>query len=71
MSVQEIETAVSKLSSQELAAFRRWFLEFDSKGWDTTELDQVLVSRLAGPFEPLEEDWKQRVQQAAANLRDA
>jgi len=73
MSVKEIETAVSKLSSQELAAFRLWFLEFDPKGWDlaATELEQVLVQRLAGPFEPLEADWKQRVRQTAADLRDA
>lgn len=33
MSVHEIETAVSKLSRQELLAFRDWFSEFDAAAW--------------------------------------
>jgi hypothetical protein len=33
-SVGEIETAVSKLSRQELLAFRDWFTEFDAAAWD-------------------------------------
>jgi len=32
--VDEIETAVSKLSRQELLAFRDWFSEFDAAVWD-------------------------------------
>jgi predicted RNase H-like HicB family nuclease len=28
-------------------------------------LEGVLVDRLAGPFEPLEADWKERVRQSA------
>lgn len=32
--VHEIETAVSQLSRQELAAFRDWFSEFDAVAWD-------------------------------------
>jgi hypothetical protein len=32
--VREIELAVSRLSSQELASFRNWFDEFDAKAWD-------------------------------------
>jgi len=34
-----------------------------------SELERVLVDRLAGPFEPLEIDWKQRVRQSAPNPR--
>lgn len=30
------------------------------------ELDSVLSSRMSGPFEPLEEDWKERVRGTAA-----
>ena len=30
-----------------------------------SELEQVLVDRGAGPFEPLEADWKERVRQSA------
>ena len=32
--IQEIETAVSRLSRQELAVFRDWFSEFDASAWD-------------------------------------
>ncbi len=32
--VKEIETAVSKLSRQELLTFRDWFAEFDADAWD-------------------------------------
>ncbi len=36
--------------------------------WDvaTGELDSVLENRMNGPFEPMEEDWKERVRSAAA-----
>jgi hypothetical protein len=33
-SVHEIETAVSKLSRQELLVFREWFSGFDAGAWD-------------------------------------
>jgi hypothetical protein len=33
-SVREIETAVSRLSRQELLAFRDWFSGFDAAAWD-------------------------------------
>jgi len=32
---------------------------------ERAELEPVLESRLDGPFEPLESDWKQRVRDAA------
>ena len=32
--VQELQSAVSRLSEQELARFREWFDEFDSEAWD-------------------------------------
>jgi len=33
-SLEEIEAAVSKLSSNELSAFRAWFADFDAQAWD-------------------------------------
>lgn len=33
-SVQEIEQAVVRLSTQDLARFREWFEEYDGKLWD-------------------------------------
>ncbi len=32
--IQEIEKAVSRLSSGDLARFREWFAEYDAKVWD-------------------------------------
>ena len=32
--VKEIESAVSKLSRDELQSFRQWFLGFDAEAWD-------------------------------------
>ena len=32
--IQELQSAVSRLSAQELARFREWFNEFDSEAWD-------------------------------------
>lgn len=33
-----------------------------------SELEAVLVDRVAGPFEPLEADWKHRIRQSAADF---
>lgn len=39
---QEIELAVSQLSTEQLASFRKWFDEFDAKAWDKQfELDAM------------------------------
>ena len=32
--VETIERAIEQLSPEELAKFRRWFLEFDAAAWD-------------------------------------
>ena len=32
--VEQIEDQTKELSSEELAAFRQWFSEFDSRVWD-------------------------------------
>ncbi len=32
--VQAIEQAVQQLPAADLAAFRRWFFQFDEAGWD-------------------------------------
>src|SRR5205814_6775623 len=33
------------------------------------DVERILVDRLAGPFEPLETDWKERVRQSATKSR--
>jgi len=45
-SVHEIETAVSKLSRQELLAFRDWFSEFDAAAWDKQFKEDVAAGHL-------------------------
>lgn len=32
--VQEVERQIEALTKEELAAFRRWFAEFDAEAWD-------------------------------------
>ena len=34
MTIHEIERAITELSPDELARFRKWFEEFDAKAWD-------------------------------------
>jgi len=44
--LDEIETAVSLLSVDELARFRRWFAEFDAQQWDEQIEQDVRAWRL-------------------------
>lgn len=44
--VKEIEAAVSKLSREELSAFRRWFVEYDADAWDKQFEQDVTAGRL-------------------------
>jgi len=47
-SVKEIEEAVSKLSPEQLSAFRAWFAEFDAEAWDRRLDQDVAAGRLDG-----------------------
>ena len=44
--VKEIESAVSKLSRDELHSFRSWFQEFDAEAWDKQFAADVHAGRL-------------------------
>lgn len=44
--IQEIESAVRRLSSEELSEFRAWFLEFDAEAWDRQIENDVAAGRL-------------------------
>ena len=44
--VQEIQDAVRHLSTEELAAFRDWFAEFDAILWDRQMEADVAAGRL-------------------------
>jgi hypothetical protein len=63
--VQEIEQEVERLSAEELAEFRDWFLKFDWKAWDhqlecdvragklDSLADEALREHAAGKTKPL------------------
>jgi hypothetical protein len=44
--VKEIESAVRKLTPEELRLFRSWFQEFDAAAWDRQFADDVRSGRL-------------------------
>lgn len=44
--VQEIQEAVSQLPTEDLAAFRQWFAEFDAALWDRQLEADVAAGRL-------------------------
>ena len=45
-SIVEIESAVQKLSREELTSFRDWFLSFDAAAWDKQFEEDVAAGRL-------------------------
>jgi hypothetical protein len=44
--VEDIEQEVRELTPSELAAFRRWFLEFDAQVWDGQIEEDIREGRL-------------------------
>ena len=53
--VNDLGRQVQGLSDEELAAFRRWFAEFDAKVWDR----QFEADAKAGKLDPLAERARQ------------
>jgi hypothetical protein len=47
--IEQLERTVSKLSPQDLAQFRAWFLEFDAGVWD----QQIAADLKAGKLDAL------------------
>jgi hypothetical protein len=45
-SIQQIEQAIRQLSSEDLAAFRTWFIEFDASLWDGQLENDIAAGRL-------------------------
>jgi hypothetical protein len=44
--VEKIESQISEFSSEGLAAFRRWFIEFDANAWDQQFEADVKAAKL-------------------------
>jgi hypothetical protein len=47
--VEKLEDEIRALSSEELAAFREWFREFDAEAWDR----EIEADALAGKLDAL------------------
>ena len=47
--IQEIETAVTQLTPEQLADFRAWFAEFEAQRWD----EQFAADATAGRLDAL------------------
>jgi plasmid stabilization system protein ParE len=56
MSVRELEAAVSNLSREELAAFRKWFVKFDAEAWDKEIEEDVAAGRFDAVIREVDED---------------
>ncbi len=44
--LKDVEQAIKQFSSEELAAFRAWFAEFDAEVWDRQFEEDVAAGRL-------------------------
>ena len=56
--LEQIETEISSLSTEELAEFRRWFAEFDSDAWDRQIERELEKGKLDALIAEAEEDLK-------------
>jgi hypothetical protein len=57
--IGEIEDAVRRLSSTELAVFRTWFAEFDAARWDRQIEEDAAAGRLDAPADEALNDLRQ------------
>ena len=44
--IQNIEHEIKKLTSDELSAFRAWFIKYDSEIWDEQIEDDIISGKL-------------------------
>lgn len=57
MNVEELESAVSQLSAEELAHFSKWFEEFMADQWDRQIETDILAGRLDAAGKRADEDF--------------
>lgn len=58
MSVQELESAVARLSKEELTAFSRWFQEYLADEWDRQIESDVHAGRFDAAGERAKADYE-------------
>ena len=58
MSVQDLETAVTKLPKEELALFSQWFEEYIADEWDRQIEADILAGRFDGAGKRAKADYE-------------
>ena len=58
MSVEDLESGVSRLSEAELARFREWFEEFEADQWDRQIEADIAAGRLDAAGKQADEDFE-------------
>jgi len=58
MKVDELQSAVSELTAEELAAFAGWFEEFLAEQWDRQIESDILAGRLDAAAKRADEDFE-------------
>lgn len=59
------ESLAARMKAVGARSKEEYVLELIAFDCAMSELEGTLEGRISGPFEPLEEDWKERVRQAA------
>ncbi len=57
--IQQIEEAIRQLTTEERAAFRAWFAEFDAEEWDRQFESDVTAGRLNWLIEEARQDLRE------------
>lgn len=58
MSVEELETAITRLSKDELTAFSQWFEEFMADAWDRQIEADILGGKLDAAGQRAKADYE-------------
>ena len=58
MSVEDLESAISRLSAEELARFAAWFEDFLADRWDRQIEADIKAGRLDAAAKRADEDFK-------------
>jgi hypothetical protein len=58
MSIEDLESAISRLSAEELARFSAWFEQFMADQWDRQIDEDIKAGRLDAAAKRAEEDFE-------------
>ncbi len=70
MSIKELETAVTKLSPEDLARFAEWVAEYRSNEWDRQIEEDARAGRLNALVREAEDDLASRQARTARHIEE-